>query len=205
MKSIIVLLIVFIFISCSQESDDDTPLYIEPIFTNTPEKKLYIDVIYVVPSTNPNPKIYHLNETEYINHLNGSYFHRNNIGFVLGKISTLVSDELYDLRDNRNSETSTFLKETKASYNKGRLNLYIMKRCNTIAIAGIGMDQRALITDEHIHKTTSPHEIGHALGLHHTTEEGNIMSMKRPYLRKEFNNEQIKQLKKRIDEINQEN
>ncbi len=202
MKPIIVLLIVFIFFACSQEGDDDIPLYIEQIFTDSPEKTIYIDIIYVLSSNNPNPKAYNLNEVDYINHLNGSYFHRNNIGLVLGKISTLMNDELYDLKDNRNNETSTFLKETKDHYNKGRLNLYIMKRCNTIAIAGIGMNQRALVTDEHIHKTTSPHEIGHALGLHHTIEEGNIMSMKRPYLRKEFNTNQIIQLKKRIDEIN---
>lgn len=201
MKILMMILCALTLISCTYE-DDSAPLFIEPIFTENPKHVLKLDIIYVLSSDNPNKSIYHLNESEYIKTLNGCYFHRNNIGFILGESKTIINDELYNLKDNRNEEASVFLRETKASFKKDRLNIYIIKRCNTIAIAGIGKSQRALITDEFLFSSTSPHEIGHALNLPHLEVEGNIMCQIRPYLRKDFTRNQVQGMSDRIAAIN---
>lgn len=190
-----------LFICCTTE-DDQTSLNAEPIFIKSPERIIKIDIIYVLDSAKMDPLIYNLNEIDFINYLNGQFFHRYDIGFILGETKTLISKELYDLRDNRGSEASTFFMETQKSYKKDRVNIYIIKRENTIGIAGLGKNQRALITDEFLYKTTSPHEIGHALGLFHCAEEGNIMCQINPHLRKTFMNTQVEKMKKCIDKIN---
>lgn len=145
--------------------------------------------------------MYQLNESKYLDYLNGCFFHRNDIGFELGESKTLISNELYDLKDNRGKEPIVFSAETYDSYKKDRLNIYVIPRSNTIAIAGIGLPQRALITDEFLFQTTSPHEIGHSLGLPHLENEGNIMSLVKPYLRKDFNFDQIVALTETIEAI----
>jgi len=202
MKYIIaILLTLVLFTSCTYE-DDSAPISIEQIFVDNPEKTIILDIVYVLPNNSTNKSMYNLNESEFINNINGSYFHRYNIGIKLGQVKTMVNGELYDLRDNRNSESSVFLRETQDHYNKKRLTAYIIKRANTVAIAGIGKDQRILITDDFLNQSTVPHEIGHALGLFHYEEQGNLMSLIRPYLRREFTDVQINRMKERITKIN---
>ncbi|WP_299433689.1 hypothetical protein [uncultured Aquimarina sp.] len=196
-----ILLTLTLFASCTYE-DDSAPLHIEQIFVDNPDETIILDIIYVLPSKSTNKSIYSLNESDFIKNLNGSYFNRYNIGLKLGQVKTMINDELYDLRDNRNSESRVFLQETQEHYNQKRLTAYIIKRANTIAIAGIGKDQRILITDEFLNQSTVPHEIGHALGLFHFEEEGNLMSLIRPYLRKEFTDAQVSRMKERINKIN---
>jgi len=116
----------------------------------------------------------------------------------LGVVKTLINDELYDLRDNRGEETAVFLSETQNQFDENRISLFVVKRANTIAIAGMGKDQRVLVTDEFLYTSTTPHEIGHALGLFHTSEEGNIMSRIRPYARKEFTDNQVYTMKETL-------
>ncbi|WP_025742931.1 matrixin family metalloprotease [Aquimarina pacifica] len=197
MKLIQIITLLFLCTSCAIE-DDYVPLNIEPIFVDNPETTIKIDIIYVLPSGNNNKSMYHLNENDFVDNLNGGFFHRYDIGLELGQIRTITNDELYDLRDNRDAETSTFLKETQDSYKKDRVNVYIIKRANTIALAGIGNDKRALITDEFLYETTAPHEIGHALGLFHTAEEGNIMSQINPHKRTFFSDTQVLKMKNHI-------
>ncbi|WP_298316471.1 matrixin family metalloprotease [uncultured Aquimarina sp.] len=200
MKFLKILFVLSIFFSCTTE-DDYVPFQIEQVFSDTLERVVKVDIIYVQPSTKSNQKSYNLDEAHFINNLNGSFFHRYGIGLEMGDVKTLINDELYDLRDNRGTESSTFLRETQDSYKEDRLSIYIIKRAHTVAIAGIGKDQRALITDEFLYETTAPHEIGHALGLFHYPEEGNIMSQIRPYLRKDFTLRQIDVMKSRIGEM----
>jgi len=141
---------------------------------------------------------YGLNEIEFIEFLNGSYFHRYGIGMELGVVRTLINDQLYDLRDNRGEETAVFLSETQDQFDENRISVFVVKRSNTVAIAGMGKDQRVLVTDEFLYTSTTPHEIGHALGLFHTSEEGNIMSRIRPYARKEFTDNQVYTMKETL-------
>lgn len=200
MKNLIKIIIVFISISCST---DTYPIIDEEItFIENPEKILVIDIIYVLPSGNYDKSIYNIDESNYVKNLNSHYFHKYNIGFVLGESRTIISDELYDLKDNRGNESKVFMQETNESFKSDRLNIYIIKRSNIIAIAGMATLQRALITNEFLNKTTSPHEIGHALGLGHQETEGNIMSIVNPHLRKKFTNDQVNKLKRRITSIN---
>lgn len=202
MKLIYLLSILLVISSCATEEDDYAPLQINQVLKENPEKVLKIDIIYVLPSgATESRKYYKLNAEDFIKNINGSFFNRYDIGFELGEISYINNNELYDLKDNRNEETSVFLRETQASFKKDRLNVYIMKRSNTIALAGIGKDCRVLVTDEHLYKTVTPHEIGHALGLFHHHEEGNIMSEIRPDLRREFTYEQVGTMKSRINEM----
>lgn len=200
----IIVLITSIFFSCTPE-DDYVPFQIEQVFTNSFDQEIFVDIVYVVPSTNATKSLYSLNEKEYVNFLNGSFFHRNKINLKLGVVDKMISDELYDLRDNRGDEVSVFLSETNTNFTASRLTIYIMKRTHTRAIAGIGMDRRALITDEFLYETTSPHEIGHALGLAHNDIEGNIMSEIKPYLRNEFNQDQVRSMKRNISKIKKAN
>ncbi len=202
MKFIKLLFAMSLCISCAIE-DDYVPLDIDPIFVDNPEVSIKMDIIYVLSSENTNKAMYNLDEEDFVDNLNGSFFHRYNIGFEIGEIRTLINDELYDLRDNRDSETSTFLKETQNSYKKDRVNIYIIKRDHTIAIAGIGNSNRALITDKFLYETTAPHEIGHALGLFHTQEEGNIMSQVNPHKRTFFSDHQVSTMKNIIQKIKQ--
>ncbi|MBW1296497.1 matrixin family metalloprotease [Aquimarina litoralis] len=200
MRFLRILVVLSIFASCTTE-DDYVPYQVEQVFSDNLEKTIKVDIIYVQPSNKASKVSYGLNETHFIDNLNGSFFHRYGIGLEMGDIKTLNNDELYDLKDNRGQEASVFLQQTQDSYREDRISVYVMKRSNTIAIAGIGKDKRALITDEFLYTSTAPHEIGHALGLHHYHEEGNIMSQIRPYLRKDFTDEQIAVLKETLEKI----
>ncbi|SEK51081.1 Matrixin [Aquimarina amphilecti] len=203
MKLLKLLFVLSIFVSCAAE-DDSASYQIEQIFSDNLEKTIKVDIIYVQPSGVSGKSSYNLNESDFIANLNGSFFHRYGIGLEKGDVKTLNSDELYDLKDNRGRESSIFLQETQDFYREDRINVFVMKRSNTVAIAGIGKDKRALITDEFLFTSTAPHEIGHALGLFHYPEEGNIMSQIRPYLRAEFTSVQIDRLKKALDKIEEE-
>ncbi|WP_299252604.1 matrixin family metalloprotease [uncultured Aquimarina sp.] len=198
MKFIKILLILSVFLSCTTE-DDFVPFQVEQVFSDNLDKVIKVDIIYVQSSSGHCS--YNLNETNFIHNLNGNFFHRYGIGLEKGVIKTIINDELYDLRDNRGQESSVFLTETQDSYDENRLSIYIIKRAHTVAIAGIGKDQRALITDEFLETTTVPHEIGHALGLFHYHEEGNIMGQIRPHMRKEFTNTQTDRMKNTITKI----
>ncbi|KZS42907.1 hypothetical protein AWE51_16210 [Aquimarina aggregata] len=201
MKQLTFLLLVLLLPSCSVE-DDSAPLFIEPIYVNNPTFKLKLDIIYVLPNEKYAKSKYNIDESKYLDYLNGCFFNRHDIGIVLGESRTLVNPELYDLKDDRGNESAIFERETKGTCKPDRLNMYIIPRTNTIAIAGLGVTQRTLITDEFLFKTTSPHEIGHSLGLHHLDVDGNIMSRVKPYLRKEFNSEQVSELIQQIITIN---
>lgn len=189
-----------LLLSCSTGDDLDA-VGIEPEFS-APEKIVKVNIIYVESSETLDKSSYTLNEAEFINYLNGEYFHRFGIGLELGESKSLVNEELYDLRDNEGSEPSTFLMQSRESYDKSKVNIYIVKRCNILGIAGIGRDQRVLITDENLFTSTAPHEIGHALGLFHSHEAENIMNTVNKDSRHNFNETQEKKIKKRIDEIN---
>ncbi|EZH74340.1 hypothetical protein ATO12_11250 [Aquimarina atlantica] len=192
-----------LLLSCSTGDDHDS-IGIESEFPAI-EKIVKINIIYVESSETLDKSSYSLNETEFINYLNGEYFNRFGIGLELGESKSLVNEELYDLRDNEGSEPSTFLMQSRESYDKSKVNIYIVKRCNIRAIAGIGRDQRVLITDENLFTSTTPHEIGHALGLFHTHEAENIMNTVDKGSRHNFNKDQERKIKKRIDEINSNN
>ncbi len=200
MKILKILFLVATFISCTAE-DDYVPNEIEQVFSDNLEKTIKVDIIHVEPSDKAHKSSYNLDEAHFIHNLNGNFFHRYGIGLEKGEVRTLYNDELYDLKDNTGREATVFLQQTKNFYRKDRINIFIIKRCNTIAIAGIGKNQRALITDEFLDTSTSPHEIGHALGLFHHPNEGNIMSSISPHMRREFTNDQIQKLKKTITRI----
>lgn len=192
-----------LLLSCSAGDDLDS-VGVEPGFA-TPEKIIKVNIIYVESSETLNKSSYTLDEVEFINYLNGEYFHKFGIGLELGESKSLVNEELYDLRDNEGSEPSTFLMQSQESYDKSKVNIYIVKRCNILGIAGIGRDQRVLITDENLFTSTAPHEIGHALGLFHSRESENIMNTVDKDSRHNFNEDQETKIKKRIDEINLKN
>ncbi|WP_299217097.1 matrixin family metalloprotease [uncultured Aquimarina sp.] len=200
MKFFTVVLFLFFFISCTVE-DDYVPFQIEQVFSDDLQQTIKVDIIYVQPSITSSQSSFNLDETAFIQNLNGSFFHRYGIGLEIGDIKTLVNDELYDLRDNSGEESRVFLTQTQNLYNKNRMNIYVVKRAHTSAIAGIGKDQRALITDEFLFTPTAPHEIGHALGLFHSTIEGNVMSKIRPHMRKDFTNAQVDQMKNTMKKI----
>ena len=200
MKFLKIFALLLFITSCAAE-DDYVPVYIEPVYVDHPESSIKVDITYILPSDTSSKSIYNLNEKEFIDKLNGHFFNRYNIGLELGNSKTMVNPELYDLTDNRNEETTTFMRETENSYIKNRVNVYIIKRANTIAIAGIGNDNRALITDEFVYTTTAAHEIGHALGLFHTSEEGNLMSQINPHLRTFFSDIQVLKMKNRIEQL----
>ncbi|MCK8522486.1 hypothetical protein M0D21_12955 [Aquimarina sp. D1M17] len=190
---------IFFLFSCSAEEAENEPT--EEIFVENPGRKVKVNIFYVENDGGSNEMSGKINEQEFIRFLNGYYFHRIDIGLELGKTVNLVNEELYDLRDNQGSEPSTFLMQTKESYDKNCLNIYIIKRSNIIGIAGMGRNQRVLLTDEFLYSSTSPHEIGHALGLFHIEEAGNIMSIRDKHSRKNFNIEQEEKMKKKIDRI----
>ncbi|WP_106791947.1 matrixin family metalloprotease [Aquimarina sp. Aq78] len=192
-----------LLLSCSA-SDDLDSVGVEPEFA-APEKIIKVNIIYVESSETLDKSSYTLDEKEFINYLNGEYFHRFGIGLELGESKSLINEELYDLRDNEGSEPSTFLMQSRESYDKSKVNIYIVKRCNILGIAGIGRDQRVLITDENLFTSTAPHEIGHALGLFHSHESENIMNTVNKDSRHNFNETQEKKIKKRIDQINLKN
>ncbi|MFD2562399.1 matrixin family metalloprotease [Aquimarina rubra] len=203
MKSVVATLTFLLLISCTIENDN-VPLGFDQVYSDDPEQTMMIDIIYVQPTSVSQQSSYNLDESDFIKNLNGSFFHRYGIGLEKGDIKTLINDELYDLRDNRGEESRIFLMQTQNSYNPNRVSLYIIKRAHTVNIAGIGKNQRALITDEFLYTPTAPHEIGHALGLLHSTIEGNVMSKIRPHLRREFTNAQVDQMKsvmKRIEDL----
>jgi len=191
-----------LLISCTQE-EEAIFSYTKQVVTDVPEQIIKVDIIYVLSSETQNKSsVYTLHEKKFIDHLNDTFFHKYNIGMELGEISEITNPELYDLRDNKNLEAFTFLSETQESYKKDRINMYIIKKSNTVAIAGMGRDQRVLITDDFLFTSTVPHEIGHALGLYHVAEEGNIMSEMQPYLRKYFTDTQVNQIKNNMNNMN---
>ena len=204
MKNLVYLFLTVLFISCATE-DDFVQLSIEPILKDEVASEIKLDIVYVTSERNTSGAQYGLNENDYVNHLNAIYFHRNDVGFVLGDVRTMVNDDLYDLTDNRGNETRTFLDQTEDDYDHSRVTVYIIKRSNIVAIAGIGYNQRALITDEFLYESTSPHEIGHALGLGHSDIEGNIMCQIKPHIRKEFSKQQADALQVTIERIKKGN
>ena len=198
-KTIFPLLILFLN-SCAPE-DDYVENQIEQVFTKDIETEIIVDLKYVVSNEIRTKNIYALNEEKFISHLNGSYFHRHAINFTLGTSQTFLSDELFDLTDNRGEEALILKQQTKTDYNPKRLTIYIMLRRNTVALGGVAVNRRALITDEMLFQSTAPHEIGHALGLHHKSVHENIMSEFNPHLRTEFDSSQVEIMKNTITEI----
>ncbi|AXT61244.1 hypothetical protein D1816_13110 [Aquimarina sp. AD10] len=201
MKKLLFIATIFLSLSCSN-GDDFEPVYMDKIFVENPERTVKVNIIYV-ENEGDAKRSYNFNEQEFMNYLNGYYFHRLGIGLELNESKVLANEELYDLRDNVGSEASTFFMQSQDSYEKGKLNIYIIKRSNIIGVAGMGRNQRVLLTDTNIFNSTSPHEIGHALGLFHDDEITNIMSTTlNKDLRQSFNEEQEKRIEKRIDQIN---
>ncbi len=203
MRPILLFIFTFFFLSCEKPEEDDT-LEMEQIFVENPERIIKVNIFYIESQKSSKQSSYSLDEADYIDYLNGYYFHRLGIGLELEKSSSIVNDDLYDLRDNRGGEPSTFLMQSKKTYDKNKLNIYIIKRSNIYGIAGIGRDKRVLITDHHLYTSSSPHEIGHALGLFHNDEDGNIMNcgVVNKDERRFFNNTQQEKMKKQIDNIN---
>ncbi len=197
----LVVLPMVLFLSCSIDDRVDS-LRIEPIFIENPARSVKVAIIYVESDETLSKSSYDLDEAKFIDYLNGYYFHRLNIGLELETSKSLVNEDLYDLRDNEGSESTTFFKQSQGSYEKNKINIYIIKRCNMTGIAGIGRNQRVLLTDENMFTSTSPHEIGHALGLFHTHEPRNIMNTKDKKMRVYFNKNQEEIIKRKIDEIN---
>ncbi|MHA7057370.1 matrixin family metalloprotease [Aquimarina sp. M1] len=200
MKFLKILLVLSIFVSCTAE-DDYIPYEVEQVFSDNLDRTIKVNITYIQSSNKAHNTSYNLNEVHFIKNLNGSFFHRYGIGLELGETKTIINDELYDLRDNRGQESAVFLSQTQDMYEEDKINIYVIKRSNTVAIAGIGRNQRALITDEFLYTSTAPHEIGHALGLFHYPEEGNIMSEVRPHARKEFTNAQVDRMKTILQEM----
>ena len=202
MKPILLFLFAFFFLSCEAPEEDDT-FEIEQIFVENPERIIKVNIFYIESQKSSKKSSYSLDEADYINYLNGYYFHRLGIGLELDQSRSIVNDDLYDLRDNQGGEPSMFLMQSKRTYNKNMLNIYIIKRSNIYGIAGIGRDKRVLITDQHLYTSSSPHEIGHALGLFHNEEHGNIMNCGvNKNERRYFNKIQEDTMKKQIDNIN---
>ena len=200
MKNLILLLVALVLFSCAPE-DDFVPPSIEQVFTENFEREIIVDIKYVISKEVNSKNIYSLDENKFITNLNGSYFHRYGINLRLGNSETWLNDELFDLTDNRGEEIKILKNETKDSYNKKRLTIYIVLRSNTIAINGAAVSQRALITYEKLFESTAPHEIGHALGLEHKSTDDNIMSEINPHLRSEFDTNQVNVLKTTISRI----
>ncbi|KAA1246881.1 matrixin family metalloprotease [Aquimarina sp. RZ0] len=200
MKLLKIIFFLSLFVSCAVE-DDYVPYEVEHMFYEDLQKVIKVDIIYVQPTNKANKSSYNLDVKHFINDLNGSFFNRCSIGLELGDVKTMYNDELYDLRDDRNNENIVFMTETENDYNRDRINIYVIKRSHTVAIAGMGSNQRALITDEFLYNSTAPHEIGHALGLGHYPEEGNIMSEIRPHLRKKFTENQMAMMQEKITQI----
>ena len=201
MKRITIIFAIFssltLLISCTPE-DDIPSVNLEKVFTKTPENSIQVDLVYITSGEEKELTTYKLDFEAYLNDLNGYYFHRNKIDLKKGEIRELQSKELYDLRDNRGHEATVLEEETKNDYNPNHITIYVMKRSNIYAKAGVSIKHRALITDEFLHTSTSPHELGHVLGLTHSHEEGNIMNMTYPELRTEFTMDQVQIMTKQI-------
>ncbi len=189
------------FLACSHD-DDHGPEDMGIMFVENPERTIKVNIFYVETEETSDKSSYNLDEGEFIEYLNGYYFHRYGIGLELGESRVLINSELYDLRDNQGSEPSTFFMQTQDSYEEDKINIYIIKRSNIIGIAGMGRIQRVLLTYENLFTSTSPHEIGHSLGLFHNDEVKNIMSTTLDkQSRQVFNGNQEDKMKKRIDEL----
>lgn len=204
---VLFLVSIFVFPSCESDNDNDHgPEYMEKIFIENPARVIKVNIIYVESTESSKlSSSYNLDEKDFMDYLNGYYFHRLGIGLELESSKSMINEELYDLRDNVGSEPSTFFMQSQESFDTDKLNIYIIKRSNIRGIAGMGRNQRILLTDENLYTSTSPHEIGHALGLFHTHESGNIMNTEEKDLRQTFNKEQEEKIKKRIDQINSHN
>ncbi|WP_108866542.1 matrixin family metalloprotease [Aquimarina aquimarini] len=200
-KIVLFILSLPLILSCST-GDELSAVPVEPIFVDSPERIVKIKIIYVESNESGNKSSYDLNEKEFMDYLNGYYFHRLGIGLELESSMNMVNEDLYDLRDNEGSEPRTFFMQSKKSYDQDKINIYIIKRSNIRGIAGIGRDQRVLLTDENLFTSTTPHEIGHALGLFHIHETENIMNSQERDSRHHFNAHQEEKIKKRIDQIN---
>lgn len=201
MKQLLPFIFTLLFLSCANDDANDfEPL--EQISAKDISRIVKVNIFYVKSKTSPKSE-YNIDEIKYLEYLNTTYFYRYGIGLELSKSDVLINDELYDLRDNVGNESSTFLMNCRASHDRNKINIYIIKSSNVIGISGIGRGLRVLLTDKSLFTSTSPHEIGHALGLFHTEETTNIMSQTLDkHLRMFFNEEQEETLKKNIDKIN---
>jgi len=201
MKQLLLFIFILLFLSCA--NDDD--YYFDPIVQISAKdisRIVKVNIFYVKSKTSPKSK-YNLDEIKYLEYLNTTYFYKYDIRLELSNTDVLINDELYDLRDNMGNEPSIFLSNSRASHDKNKINIYIIKSRNIIGVSGIGRGLRVLLTDKSLFTSTSPHEIGHALGLFHTKETTNIMSQTPDkHLRMFFNKEQEETLKKNIDKIN---
>ncbi|MCK8521343.1 hypothetical protein M0D21_07185 [Aquimarina sp. D1M17] len=200
MRYLILILSVLLLPSCSVE-DDFAPLSIEPIYMDNTAANVLVDIIYVLPNEDYDKTFYNLNEAKYIDFLNGCFFNRHDIGITMGESKTIINPELFNLKDNQHQEPQVFSSETENLYKTDRLSIFIIPRSNTYGIAGLGLPHRLLITDEFLFTTTSPHEVGHSLGLTHKEIEGNIMCRKKPYLRKEFDEDQAYTMREKIFDL----
>ncbi|MFC5045497.1 matrixin family metalloprotease [Aquimarina hainanensis] len=199
MKTLSLIFIGILLLSCSKGEENVSTT--ELIQMENIENKLIVDIIYVLPSggfyTNA---MYKLDEVQFLNYLNEGYFHKYNIELIQGESRDFINDELFNLRDNRYKETEVFLDQTASFHKKGKLSIFIIKRDNILAIAGIGGEDRVLITDKFLYTNTTAHEIGHALGLSHVSEIDNIMSTKKNE-RRFFKDIQLELLKGRINQL----
>ncbi len=202
MKQVVISMAILLFCACSIDEEQDD-IYFEKIFVENPERMIKVNIFYVENDASLDESSYDVNEQNLMDYLNGYYFHRLGIDLTLHESKSLVNKELYDLNDNLGAEASTFLLETRKSYEEDKINIYIIKKSNITGALGMGRDKRVLLTEESLFSSTSPHEIGHALGLYHTEEKTNIMSTTLDKkARKYFNLEQEEKLEQQIDQIN---